>query len=448
MTAPELTNPSERRGAGAARVVVVDDVKANVDLLYRLLTKVGLARVEGFVDPFAALESCVNNPPDLVLLDLHMPGLDGVGFLERFHRGIGSRHFVPVIVLTADVGAEARHQVLQAGAKDFLTKPFDTAEVVLRVRNTLESAYQYALMRRHAESLQQIVDTNHIRRDSDGERAERIAAAMEPHAMSIVYQPVVHLGSGRIVGAEALARFVGPPRRPPNEWFDEADEIGTLADLELVAVHHALRGMDQFPDGAFMSVNVSPTTVTAPNLEAMLAELPAARIVLELTERTRVDDYPRLNRRLEEFLARGGRIAVDDAGAGYAGLHHLVQLRPQVIKLDAALTKNIDTDRPRRALALSLVGFARDIGATIIAEGIETAAELDALRELGVAMGQGFYLARPQPLPLRLDPAYVRGGIAGDPDETPDLAAQEGLRGLMPKQRARRKDAKPQPVDP
>lgn len=397
----------ERRGAGVARVVVVDDVRPNVDLLDHLLSKAGLAQVVGFTDPLAALEDCLDNPPDLVLLDLHMPGLDGFGFLQRLQAELGSRQFVPVIVLTADIGTEARHRALQLGAKDFLTKPFDTSEVMLRVRNTLDSTFAYALMRRHAESLQQVVDVHRTRDAVESERRAgvmgRIKAALQPEAMTIVYQPIVCIDTLRIVGAEALARFAGPPQRPPNEWFDEAAEIGTLARLEIQAIRRALAGMPELPEDAFLSLNVSPGTALTAELQRTLDDVPAERLVLELTEHTRVEDYRALNDQLGPFVEAGGRIAIDDAGAGYAGWHHLVQLHPHVIKLDAALTRGIDVDRPRRALALSLVGFAAEIGATIIAEGVETAGELQALRDFGVRWGQGFHLARPAPLPLRLD---------------------------------------------
>lgn len=421
-------SPNESRGAGAARIVVVDDVRANVDLLDRLLSKTCSARIEGFTDPLAALEVCSTDPPDLILLDLHMPVLDGVGFLSRLRNVMGSRQFVPVIVLTADIGVEARHRVLEAGAKDFLTKPFDTAEVVLRVRNTLESTYAYTLLRRHAESLQRAVDVQRAQDDEENEQralqVDRIEAAMQPHGMTIVYQPIVCLATERIVGAEALARFAGPPQRPPNEWFDEAAEIGSLASLEIQAIRRALDGIAEFPDGTFLSLNVSPSTAMAAELHEALRGVPADRIVLELTEHNRVESYGPLNARLRPFIEAGGRIAIDDAGAGYAGLQHLVQLRPHVIKLDAGLTRGIDVDLPRRALVMSLVSFAADIDATIIAEGIETAAELQALQDFGIRWGQGFHLARPGPLPLGLDPKA-----------TPAAAPSMAPRAMLPEQR-------------
>jgi EAL domain-containing protein (putative c-di-GMP-specific phosphodiesterase class I) len=148
--------------------------------------------------------------------------------------------------------------------------------------------------------------------------------------------------------------------------------------------------------------------VSAPALDACLAAIPGDRIVLELTEHTRVRDYEGLRVCLDRFRDRGVRIAVDDAGAGYAGLQHILNLQPDVIKLDIMLTRDVDTDPARRALSACLVTFADEIGAEVVAEGIETLAALEALRALGIRWGQGFYLARPAPVL-----ATTSGAVAG-----------------------------------
>ncbi len=184
-------------------------------------------------------------------------------------------------------------------------------------------------------------------------------------------------------------------RRPPNEWFEEAAEVDLGARLELAAVEAALTHVDRLPAQAFMSVNVSPATATEPDFGALLLAASGSRIVLELTEHARVESYEPLLAAPDELRGHGVRIALDDAGAGYAGLQHLLRLQPDVIKLDLDLTRGIHADPARRALAGALVGFAREIGATIVAEGIETADDLTTLHALGVAWGQGYYLGRP-----------------------------------------------------
>lgn len=213
----------------------------------------------------------------------------------------------------------------------------------------------------------------------------------------MVFQPITDLASDVVVGVEALARFASEPRRPPNEWFAEATDVGLGADLELAAVRSALSWMDRFSPEVFVSVNVSPLTVLVPEFTDLLARAPLARIVLELTEHHRIDSYEPLVEVLDGLRRRGVRIAVDDAGAGYAGLQHILRLRPDVLKLDLDLIRGIDNDPARRALASASVRFAADIGSMIIAEGVETIEELDTIRSLGVPCAQGYLLGRPEP---------------------------------------------------
>jgi len=208
------------------------------------------------------------------------------------------------------------------------------------------------------------------------------------------------LATGDVVGAEALARFAGEPYRPPDEWFAEADDIGRGAELELAAIAAALDQLHRLPPATFLAVNASPSTAITPELDALLARHPGDRVVLELTEHTPVDDYGMLLNGIDGFRRRGGRIATDDTGAGYASFLHLLRLRPDIIKLDITLTRGIDADPARRALATALVSFATEISATIIAEGIELPGELEALQRIDIPWGQGYYLDRPGGLPL------------------------------------------------
>jgi EAL domain-containing protein (putative c-di-GMP-specific phosphodiesterase class I) len=179
------------------------------------------------------------------------------------------------------------------------------------------------------------------------------------------------------------------------DWFSDAATVGLRAELELTAVATGMGSLGAIPADAFLSVNASPELLGERTLGEMLAAAPARRLVLEVTEHSEVADYEALVSSLHALRSEGCRIAVDDAGAGYASLRHILRLRPDYIKLDMTLTRDIDTDADRRALASSLLTFAREVSATVIAEGIETAAELETLRELGATLGQGYYLARP-----------------------------------------------------
>lgn len=386
-----------------AKIVVVDDNDANVALLERMLRSAGLENVHCFTDPWAALAFCSDSAPDLALLDLHMPGLDGVALIRELHSRGSTRDFLPVVVLTADVTVEARDRALLAGAKDFLTKPFDHSEVILRVRNLLETRALYSRLEGHTRELEaELAAQAAVEQAASLDRQRRtkcIDDVIATGGVTMVFQPIVDVASGVVVGAEALARFpVG--ERPPNEWFEEAAKLGRGTRLELVAVDAALSSLPDVPAEMFLSVNVSPETAVTEEFRSLLAQHPADRIVVELTEHDRVDDYPRLVERLSVLRGGGARIAVDDTGSGYSSLRHILRLNPDILKLDTSLTRGIDCDPVHRALASALVAFAGEVGAVIIAEGVETATELAVLRDLGAPWAQGYHLARPGPLPL------------------------------------------------
>lgn len=186
--------------------------------------------------------------------------------------------------------------------------------------------------------------------------------------------------------------------RSPDKWFLEAADAGLGALLELAVIRMALSALSSLPADAYLAVNASPEAILSPDFEGVLDGLPVERIVLEITEHAHVEDYDRLREGLKALRKRGLRLAVDDAGAGYSSLRHILHLQPDLIKLDMTLTRNIDLDPARRALAAALVRFAKETGSQIIAEGVETASELAALRALGIENAQGYFLGRPASL--------------------------------------------------
>jgi EAL domain-containing protein (putative c-di-GMP-specific phosphodiesterase class I) len=217
------------------------------------------------------------------------------------------------------------------------------------------------------------------------------------NGLPMAFQPVFELEGGGRVAVEALARFPGPPSQPPAAWFDRAEELKLLTKLELACVRSALACLDEVPDGVRLSINVSPTTAMTTEL-AELIEPVGDRIIIELTEHAPVDDYGPLKESIGQLRRSGVRIAVDDVGAGFASLRHVLLLEPDIVKLDLSLTREIETDSTSHALASALVTFCRRIGATVVAEGIESHAVLTLLRKLGVRQGQGYYLGCPGPL--------------------------------------------------
>ncbi|HTU68603.1 MAG TPA: EAL domain-containing protein [Steroidobacteraceae bacterium] len=242
-----------------------------------------------------------------------------------------------------------------------------------------------------------------IDRDMEGQREqtarmERITIAIGSEQPTIVYQPIFDIATRRIAGFESLSRFNVEPHQPPDRWFADAAQVGMGTELELAAIRAALRGLPSMPADTYLSVNCSPQTILSPGLALLLDGVDLARVVLEITEHDFIDDYPTLLAALKPLRAGGLCVAIDDAGAGYASLRHVLNIQPEMIKLDVSLTRNIDSDPMRRALASALIAFARESKARIVAEGIETAAELDMLKRLGASCAQGYFLARPMPL--------------------------------------------------
>lgn len=256
---------------------------------------------------------------------------------------------------------------------------------------------------------------------ADDHRVEGVRTALlpdcrpllaSPDDLTLVFQPIVDLAAATVAGYQALARF--PGSAGPDVWFAAAAEVGIAAELEALTIHKALAAVRDLPRDAFLTVSVSPHLLGSATVQDALASRPdLLRVVVELTEHSPVDDLDALRRQCDELRMRGALIALDDAGSGYSGLQQLAALRPQVVKLDRALVS--DTDPVRVALAEMLGEFAGRIDAWLLAEGIETQAELAAFAKLGVPLAQGWLLGRPGPGFAPLAPetaALVRAQVA------------------------------------
>jgi EAL domain-containing protein (putative c-di-GMP-specific phosphodiesterase class I) len=227
---------------------------------------------------------------------------------------------------------------------------------------------------------------------------ERVADVVSGGRLRMVYQPIVELATGRVTGFEALARFDALPRRSPDVWFAHASRAGLGADLEAKAVELALEALDVLAGNLTLAVNVSPRTLCSPELRAVLAAVEPGRLVLEVTEHELVEDYATFNRCAGRLRGRGFRLAVDDAGAGYSDVSRIVEIAPDVVKIDRSLVRSVDLRPRRQAMVATLVAVTDSLRGTTVAEGIESDAEVTALRALGVTHGQGFLFGRPEPL--------------------------------------------------
>lgn len=235
----------------------------------------------------------------------------------------------------------------------------------------------------------------------DGARI--INEVVESKDIAIHVQPIVDLNTGAVKSVEALARFNRAPHRGPAWWFALAERVGLGSSLELTAVEKALEAFTYLPAHISMAVNVSADVIMDDKFGELVSEAPMQRLTIEVTEHSRVGEYPRLIAALRELRQLGARISVDDAGSGYSGLSHIRQLVPDVLKLDRDLTIGVHADPVRQALAVALVEFARRIDADIIAEGIEVEPEAAMMRNLGVPLGQGYLFGRPRPPQVMFD---------------------------------------------
>jgi EAL domain-containing protein (putative c-di-GMP-specific phosphodiesterase class I) len=227
----------------------------------------------------------------------------------------------------------------------------------------------------------------------------RTESLLADEALQIALQPVVGINTGTWVGAEALSRF--PDNRPPDLWFAEAHEVGLGVELELLAMRRALEVVHALPNTVALSFNASPALILDRRFAEALQDptLPLGRLVVEITEHAIVDRYDDLMSALEPLRAQGLQVSVDDTGAGYASLRHVLKIRPDNIKLDRSFVADAATDPATRAMITAIVLAAMEMQASVTAEGVEDSVSLRAIELLGVDSVQGYLLARPSTEP-------------------------------------------------
>jgi EAL domain-containing protein (putative c-di-GMP-specific phosphodiesterase class I) len=229
----------------------------------------------------------------------------------------------------------------------------------------------------------------------------RISALLESQMLMTAFQPIYGLAEERVVGVEALSRFVSDDGAAAELWFAEAAAVGLGANLEFSALGSAAAAARDLPGHLYVSLNISPTSCLDPRLPELFEhiELPISRVVLELTESISDEEYPQFISAVNPLREKGLRIAVDDTHSGAGALSRMVYLRPDFLKVGRNVIADLDNDGIQRALAAGLVDFAQQLGTTLIAEGIETVGELKVLTELGISAGQGYLLGRPSVMP-------------------------------------------------
>lgn len=326
-----------------------------------------------------------------VVCDLSMPKLGGLELLKLIKERDSD---LPVIILTGQATLESAMEVIQYGGFRYLTKPFESEDLTDAVQSASASRQLEVLRRRAVE----ICDSGAWRIASSENLDEHFDEALQNVWMA--YQPIFEASGTEIYGYEALIRSRGPQLTNPGLLFDAAERLGRVRDVGRIVRSLAAKDIHTAPEDSHIFVNLHALELGDAELYSSAAPLSkcAERVILEITERASLDLVSDLRERLQKLRKLGYRIAVDDLGAGYAGLASFSQLAPDVAKLDMSLIRGVDTD-PRKA---SIVGSIlqvcqRDLDTRVVCEGVETKEELERLGALGADLLQGFYLARPSP---------------------------------------------------
>ncbi len=305
-----------------------------------------------------------------------LPAVDGDA--RTGDSGLSAGSYVAVAVLGANAHPYGLLAGLGAGPNDTLrARDADTVRLLAEMQSETIAAYES----RHAIAEKFLVNAE---------------AMLDAGGLRVALQPILDLGTRQPLAQEALARFP-TDAYDTEEWFVEARRAGAGLALELDAISAALAILPSVPAPQRLSINASPDLVTSPSLHQLLADRPAYRLIVEITENNLAENIAALIDRVTQLQQRGTWVAIDDAGTGYSSLSQILQLAPDIIKLDRTLVTEVDTDPMKRALASAIVTFTSQAKVGLVAEGVETEGELRTLTELGVPFGQGYFLARPGP---------------------------------------------------
>jgi EAL domain-containing protein (putative c-di-GMP-specific phosphodiesterase class I)/CheY-like chemotaxis protein len=365
-------------------VLIVDDEPAITQLLSMLLGSRGYS-TKIAVTGMQAL-ACTSLDIDLILLDIMPPDSEGLKVCRQLKSNSQTRE-IPIIIISANHNKSEQIESLYLGADDYLTKPFEPEEllarmdVILRRRNpTSQGAY----------TIQQQETVCELRR------------IIHEEAINVCFQPIYFLKPMRLFGLEMLSR----PQTSglmvnPEIFFKLALKYGVYCEVEMIGWHKALQTVSRvFDGGQKLFLNCDPYLVESEqfrNVKEMFASygMPSHEVFLEITERSAVTAYDTFFQRLKEYRHDGFNIAVDDLGSGYSSLEAIVEIKPEVVKLDRHIINGLCADPFKRSIIKLIVEFCRENNIICVAEGIETKEALDVLIELGVPAGQGYYLYRP-----------------------------------------------------
>lgn len=379
--------PREAR-AGGIKVLLLDDDATVLRDYGRLLRSFGYS-VDATDDGRIALDRLESDDHDVVISDLKMPGMNGLEFLREVR---GRDLDIPVVLMTGAPDMSSALSAIEYGAFRYLTKPIDREALGQVVE---KAAHLHALARLKREALALSGDDT-LELGDRASLESRFGNALD--TLWVAFQPIVNWPRRCVFGYEALVRCAEPSILHPGALFDTADRLHRMHDLGRAIRRRVAEAAADAPEGVLLFVNVHAGELDDPELSAMSSPLSqvASRVVLEITERSALDRVPGVLARVAELRRRGFRIAIDDLGAGYAGLSSFTQLEPEFVKLDMSLVRDVHANEKKRSVVRAMTRLCRnELGVQVISEGVEVAEERDTLELDGCELLQGYLFARP-----------------------------------------------------
>ncbi len=385
------TTPADEAKSSAARgvVLVVDDEEAVLRLYARALGAAGFA-VTPVSDPREAARVIVEGEFDVIVSDISMPDLDGLQLLRKTREHDLD---IPVILMTGAPALATAVKAVEVGALRYLVKPFHMTTLVEAVD---EAVNLRRLAKAKREALELLGESTKLIGDRAGLEASFARAVQGLH---IVYQPIVRWSTKRVYGFEALVRSREASLPDPYSLFDAADRLNAHQALGRAIRSRVIEPIDALEEDQALFVNIHANELLDDSLfdESSPLARHAQRVVIEITERDALDGVKDARARVQRLKDRGFRIAIDDLGAGYAGLTSFAVLEPDLVKIDMSLVRNVHLEPAKRKLVRAIVSLSADLGMAVVAEGVETAEERDVVVDQGCDLLQGYYFARPGP---------------------------------------------------
>lgn len=383
MTTHGTTDPVE-----SGRALVVDDDAQMRQVLSRALQALGLA-VDTAVNGREATELLKKQAFDVVISDIDMPEMGGLDLLRTM------REYdldVPLLLVTGNPGLETAVKAVQYGAFRYLTKPVELPTFAETIKEAT-ALHRMAKLKREALA---IVGAEGKQLGDRASLDARFSSALEQLWMA--QQPIVHWPERKVYAYEALMRSREPSLRGPADLLDAAERLGRLHDLGRCIRARVAQAAVNAPAGVLLFVNLHSRDLLDEELYSTAAPLTAIarRVVLEITERASLDDVERLANRVDQLRKLGFRIAIDDLGAGYAGLTSFTQLEPDFAKLDMSLVRDVHLSERKQSVIRAMNALCRkDLSVSVVTEGVETVQERETLERLGCDLLQGYLFAKP-----------------------------------------------------